>query len=370
MGMTLKAHFQASAVMFLGAFLYLVPFPSVSSATVKIQVVYSESANIFDVMDNVSNWWPGFCEEEYQKYWSKKLPLTAKDKDLFEKYRTIRERHYNDPDQAEKDPLKNRNGLFASLGAINADPVAEAFYSSDTLDEAFEKLKNTLKPDDLAFLRGFYLAFADRFKALLKESEPFKQVAKHMMGTLQKPGIDAYFEKVARFYRVKTDINYRVLYIWWPPLDRTNASPTGKYLLMRYNPVLHFEDAKLDSDVVFHEVVHTISARQDLAQKQNLTKEFIADCDTHRKIKRMNILEEPLAVALGQSLFNQQFEPSRYKYGSVWYTEKWTNMFSKLIYPTVKEEFESGRTLTDGFITKAAKHCNEFMVVVDKFLAP
>ena len=45
-------------------------------------------------------------------------------------------------------------------------------------------------------------------------------------------------------------------------------------------------------------------------------------------------------------------------------------MFSKLIYPTVKEEFEAGRTLTDGLVSKAARHCNEVMFVVDKFLAP
>ena len=70
------------------------------------------------------------------------------------------------------------------------------------------------------------------------------------------------------------------------------------------------------------------------------------------------------------SLFIQKFEPSRFKYGSNWYSEKWTNMFSKLIYPTVKEEFEAGRTLTDGLVSKAARHCNEVMFVVDKFLAP
>lgn len=336
-------------------------------AAVKIQAAYSETANIFDVMDNVSNWWPGFCEEEYQTYWNSKWPLTLKDKDLFEKYRSIRERHYKDPDQDEKDPLKNRNGLFATLGAITADPVAEAFYSADTLDGAFKALTAIVKPDELEFLRGFYSAFADRYKVLMAESAPFKEVAVHITSALKKPGIDAYFAKVARFFRVNTDIDYRVLYVWWPPINRTNASPIGTFLLMRYNPIKHLEDAKLDSDIVFHEVVHTISARQDLAQKQALTREFVATCDTKGKIKRMNLLEEPLAVAFGQALFLQQFDPSRYQYGTNWYAEKWTNMFAKLIYPTVKEEFDTGRTITDGLVQKAGKHCKEVLAVVEKF---
>lgn len=343
-------------------------FTAPTHAAVKIQIAYSEAANVFDVMDNVSNWWPGFCEEEYQKYWDNKFPLTQKDRDLFEKYRSIRERYYNDPDQAEKDPLKNRNGIFATLGAITADPVAEAFYSADTLDGAFEKLATTVKPDELDFLRGFYSAFAGRYKILLDESKPFKEVAEQITKTLQKPGLNGYFEKVARFYRVTADLSYRVLYVWWPPIDRTNASPTGKFLLMRYHPVKHLQDAKIDSEIVFHEVVHTISARQDLAQKQALTKEFIATCDTQGKIKRMNVLEEPLAVAFGQSLFLQQFDPTRYNYGSNWYSEKWTNLFSKLIYPTVKEEFEAGRTITDGLVQKAGKHCKEVLTVVEKFV--
>ncbi|MGK5087555.1 hypothetical protein WDW86_08350 [Bdellovibrionota bacterium FG-2] len=108
-------------------------------AEVKLQAVYHEASNVFEIMDNVSNWWPGFCDEEYQKYWQKTFGLSEQDKVFFEGYRKIREKHYADPDQAEKDPLKNRNGLCATLGSVTADPIAEAFYSSDSLEAAYER---------------------------------------------------------------------------------------------------------------------------------------------------------------------------------------------------------------------------------------
>ena len=335
--------------------------------SVKIQVAYSESANIFDIMDNVSNWFPGFCEETYQEYWNKKYPLSSKDSELFAKYKSIRERYYNDPDQLERDPLKNRNGMFALLSTITADPLGEAFYSSETLDEAFVKLVNIIKSEEIDFLKGFYSTFADRYKPILSESDPFRQVANQVSKSIVKQKIASYFKKVSSYFKVKANMEYRVLFTWWPPNNRSNASPTGSFLIMRYNPVTDLESAKSSTDIIFHEIVHTISARQDLAQKQTLTKEFVTLCDTKGAIKKLTLLEEPLAVVIGQALFLQTFQPKNYNYDSNWYNEKWVNLFSKLIYQDVKDEFNAGRTISDGLIPRVAKRCKEVLAVVGKF---
>ncbi len=47
---------------------------------VEVKIEYSLSADIFEVMDNVANWWPGFNEEEYSKYWDKIYSRSEKDK--------------------------------------------------------------------------------------------------------------------------------------------------------------------------------------------------------------------------------------------------------------------------------------------------
>jgi hypothetical protein len=48
-------------------------FAQAQKSKIDIKVEYSKSADIFELMDNVSNWWPGFTEVEYEKYWNKNI---------------------------------------------------------------------------------------------------------------------------------------------------------------------------------------------------------------------------------------------------------------------------------------------------------
>ncbi len=168
--------------------LVFILFSPLAFAGVQIEVTYLEPADIFDIMDNVSQWWPGFTEIEYQKHWEKKFGSNVKDKELLKKYGSFREKYYDDPDQKEKDPLKNRNGFFSTLGAINADPVAEAFYSSNSVTEAYGKLRKTITSDEIGFLKGFYKHFESRYSQLTDESKKGfpKAVALVKKGTSKK----------------------------------------------------------------------------------------------------------------------------------------------------------------------------------------
>ena len=129
-------------------------FATTVHAKVKIVVEYSEASNYFDIMDNVSNWWDGFTEIEYSKEWEKRNGSNSElDIQFFSKYKELREKFYDDPDQKEKDPLKNRNGFFSMQSSATADPIAEAFYSSQTMDDAYQKLEAKLSKDDISFLK-------------------------------------------------------------------------------------------------------------------------------------------------------------------------------------------------------------------------
>jgi hypothetical protein len=114
---------------------------------VQIDVTYSESADIFVILDNVSGWWEGFTEAEYKKYWVIRFGISTNDDVLFGQYVKLRWKYYNDPDQKPKDPLKNRNGLFSTIGSVTSDPLAESFYSSNSLDESYIKLKGLVSKE-------------------------------------------------------------------------------------------------------------------------------------------------------------------------------------------------------------------------------
>lgn len=328
---------------------------------IKIEVAYSESADIFDLMDNVSNWWPGFCEEEYKKYWIKKFDASDRDKKYFKKYAEFRWRYYNDPDQAEKNPLKNRNGMFATLGSISADPVAEAFYSSDTLSESYKKLGAILKIEDLKFLKEFHNYFSKKYDLLIDESRRgFPKAIKTHRKTLAKKGINNYFSSVAKFFSVSKKFKYRVLFTWWPPIDRTNASPTGEYLVMRYNPLKHSHLD--DSDIVAHEVIHSISANQSLEAKVELTKYFLEECPIQGKIQKGKILEEPLAVVFGQLIFSEIFFPKRFSLSGNLYNNAWINAFSKVIYEPVSHHYKNKRKFSKTLMKKLGKICKDTLI--------
>lgn len=325
----------------------------------QIIVEYRKAADIFELMDNTANWWEGFNDESYSQYWEKKFGFSKEDKKLFKKYQKLRDKYYNDPDQSERDPLKNRNGFFSTLGSINADPVAEAFYSSKTLSQAFKKLEKKLSTKEVDFLKGFYKHFEEKYSKILKESENFKGIVKRTQKGVEIKGSEKYLDRIKKFYDVDSPINYTVLFVWFPPLSRTNASPTGNYLIMRNHPIKHAKND--DTDIVFHEVVHSISAQQDLKKKKEFTSAFIKNCDPRNGLKKLRILEEPLAVATGQMAYQAYFQSKRFEHASKWYNNSWISMFGKLIYPTVKVYLDKNKAMDMKFINKVSRLCSEVL---------
>jgi hypothetical protein len=336
-------------------------------AEVNIQVEYSESADYFDLLDNLSNWWEGFTEPEYGKEWQNRFGVfTELDRASFEKYRKLREKYYNDPDQSEKDPLKNRNGFFSMTSTFSADPLAEAFYDSSKLEEAYKKLEKLLDKQELEGLISFHRQYNDRVSKILKESVVFKKILPKVQKSLKHPGIDKYLSEIAAFYKVTPALDYRILFTWFPPIERSNASPTGKYLLMRYNPLKHLEMAAQDSDIAFHEIVHVISNKQPLEQKQLLTEQFLKSCQVKDQLKKLTILEEPLAVVFGQAIFLERFDPKRLNLGESLYNNPWISSYAKLLLPIVKTQLKAGKSIADDFIPTAASLCNELKGAASK----
>jgi hypothetical protein len=341
-------------------------FAQAQKSKIDIKVEYSKSADIFELMDNVSNWWPGFTEVEYEKYWNKNIKSQPDDIQLFQKYISLREKYYNDPDQKEKNPLKNRNGFFSTSGLLASDPYAEAFYSSNTLEEAYGKLENKVLPAELEFVKKFYSHFQSRYEPLINEDEKaFEGSIALVKKVFDNDGIQEYFEKIVNFFNTKVNLRYRVLYTWWPPIERDNASPTGQFLIMRKNPSKHKD--RNDSDIVAHEIIHTISTNQPLDQKKKLTDDFLEKCSIQDKLKKLVILEEPLAVAFGQLLFTEKFNPKHFSLSESLYNNPWINTFSRLIFLPLKSRFEKGENINQGFINEASSLCSDLKKVNDLF---
>lgn len=328
-------------------------------AKVNLNVVSREAASIFEIMDNTSNWWEGFCDIEYRQYWEKKYKISKEDEKYFKQYQNLRDKYYSDPDQREKNPLKNRNGLFSTIGSLSPDPYAEAFYSSDSLEEAYKKLENLLSKAELKFVQKFYEYFKEKYKPLVAETKGrYKIVIQNTSKSLIQDKITTYIHKIARFYDVNKKLDYEIIFVWWPPISSTRANPTGKFLVMKNNPKKHGTGD--GSDIAMHELIHSISKLQQLESKKRLTKKFYSKCSfDYKKYKKYYILEEPLAVILGQMYYQEMFQPKRFKFEAKWYNNKLIDSLSKLYYPVVKKHFVEGKVIDSSLIEKLGKNCAE-----------
>ncbi len=353
--------------MLLKIFVFIVSIPSiVLASSISISVKYSEAANTFVIMDCVSGWWDKtFCQDEggaYQRYWIDRFGLSPEEQALLKKYDALRQQYYKGLGLPKDDIGPYKDVLFAKKSGMNEDQIAPAFYGSDNLDQAFKKLEKILAKDDFEFLRNFYSHFKPKYEVLLKDSEPFKTKVEDLNKKIRNKNYSSFFSKISKYYSVDENMNYVVLYNWYPPLDRDSAFPADKFLVFQQNPKKHIKTK--DEDVIFHEIVHTISARQPQKQKEAISNAFLKSCPSvNDKIVgqyRGRILEEPLAVAIGQIEFLKEFFPERLKLDSKLYNNPWISSFAKLVHPIVKDELMKNLNFSEETGKKLGFLCNEF----------
>jgi hypothetical protein len=337
------------------------PAPPAPVPSSEVMVQYREAANVFEILDNVSNWLPDKCDAEYRAEWERRFGITPEDERSFAAYKEIRKRYYPPPPEVPPGgPAKTEHGLFAP--GKPPDRIAETFYASDTLPEAFSGLRDFVKPEDVKALEAFYEAHRAHYEVLLAESRSYPDLAQNLKSKLDAAGADAYFERIAHFYGVTERIRFTALYVWWPPVEAVTANNRGRYLILKYNPVKHRESALRDIEIPVHELTHWISAHQPAAQKQALTRAFLSGCDLTAKLQGPRILEEPLAV-VHQKMFLGLVDPGRLEFSSSWYGDPWIGTFAKLLYHPVADAQAKGGKLDEKLMKQAAKACAHLEVV-------
>lgn len=323
--------------------------------TASITVTYREAANVFEIMDNVSSWLPGKCDEEYRAYWNERFGITPADEQRFASYKQLRKRSYPRPPDGQDGSDPRTTSLFGPVKPI--DRFAAAFYDSQSLDEAFVKLGDVATAQEIAELKAFYAVYRPQYESLLVESKAYLAIASATSTKLEEAHADAYATGLAQFYGVTSLPRFTALYVWWPPVENVTANSRDRFLLLKYNPAKHGNGAASNIDIPIHEFVHYASAHQSEEQKRALTRTFLAGCDPTADVKPVKILEEPLAVA-HQKLFLSTADPQHFDASVPWYGgDRWIDPFAKALFAQVKEARAAGRTIDDALMTSAAKSC-------------
>ena len=97
-------------------------------AEVIIEVSYSEAADLYSTIDNVSGWLEGFTWPEYRAEWEQRFGWSEQDQEWSDRYKEFRRRTFID-ESGSPDPRTLPDGIFASETEYTAgtDPLATYF---------------------------------------------------------------------------------------------------------------------------------------------------------------------------------------------------------------------------------------------------
>ena len=333
-------------------------------AEVTLSVSYSETANLFSIMDNVSGWQEGFTDPAYRAEWTKRFGWSAADQALADQYRDYRLRTMLD-DSQDLDPATSSNGIFASstTNSVESDPLAAYLLGQPDIKTALKNLDKAMTAADAKLLRKFYAHFAPKWRILLAESQPLIDGAAQLNQVFDPAKINPFVERLSRFYNVKTDGGFTVFFTRYPPGPKSSAHVVaGRYFLLHSPSGTKINPSDWD-DVVMHELTHYISMRQPSQQKQALTKQFLAICPIPPGIKPLWLLEEPLAVAWGQAAYSMKVRGRPLNPLSNWYTAPWIDNVSRTIAPSVIAGYDNAATINDGIVKEAANQCKNLTAI-------
>ena len=338
---------------------------SAARADVTITVSYSEPADFYSMMDNVSGWLEGFVIPQYRAEWEQRFGWSAEDQEWADRYREYRQRTFIDETQSV-DPLSSADGIFASRAENTAggDPLATYFLAQPDLRTAMANLTSFASPQDARMLRGFYRHFEPGWRVLLRESGPLKGKAERLQARFDNATVEAFINRVSKFYGTSLEGEFTVYFTRHPPGNRTSAEPlAGSYILLHSPPVEEGDDRYWDA-IVMHELVHYISSRQPEEQKRELTERFLKQCPIPDDAKRLWLVEEPLAVAWGQAAYSSIVLNNPLDPNDNWYGIPWVNTVSRTIAPSVLHAYATEATIDGPIINELADRCADLTTIV------
>ncbi|NVE95688.1 hypothetical protein [Altererythrobacter lutimaris] len=333
----------------------------------RIIAEYSEAVVLFATMDHVSGWWKGFVEPAYREDWEKRFGWSEEDQQWADRYAEYRHRTYSDPSQ-DVDIATSPQGIFpgSTASAKSTDPLATFMVSQTGAEQALAGLEGMASKQDAAMLRGFYRHFESKWQQILSETEVLAKHPEALQADMSGPEVGQFLDRVETFYNVENTGSFRVFFTRFPSRTRTRAELVAGGNLILHTPLeWAYEDGDWAS-IVAHEIVHHISSQQADSAKRAMSDRFLAICPLERRSRRLWVLEEPLAVAIGQAAFSQFVKGERLDPGDNWYGNPWIDITARTLASSVVEALDQGVALEKTrIVEEAADRCSTLSFIAE-----
>lgn len=341
-------------------------FPA--KAEVRLSISYSETANLFQITDNVALWLEGFNDPRYRAEWITRFGWSDADQAWADRYAEYRRRTFSDPSQ-DQDVATSAHGLFPARVSIAAgtDPLADYLLDQPDVETALADLEAIMSKADARMLRRFYRHFEQKWRVLLDESAPLTSMATQLSGEMDAKEVDPFIRTISRFYGSEARGEFRVFFTRFPKGDGYSANIMSGNALLLNSPTDWTLDQGDWETIVAHEFAHYLSAQQSDAQKRALSDRFLKICPIPQGANRLWMIEEPLAVAVGQAAFSQMVLGETLDPRQNWYYVEWIDLVARTLAPSVVTAIAEGKTLEQSMIIEeAAERCRDLTRVVEQ----
>ncbi len=292
-----------------------------------VTVGYDEVFDLFNLLDNLPDWLPGYTNAIYQQDWERRFGLDAKDRAALEAYAQFRQRTSPMARNVEGErPLAD--SLFAGSDTRIGDPYTGYFQNAASFTAATEAAIAAQAPGDRELLRRFYARFAPRAHQLLAGTTRFKRQQEAMARELAAPEAAGFAARMRTFYGAESAPIFHVRFVWWPYANRTQAKLRGGAIVL-------FSELDVEEDwapIVLHEYAHFLSAGQSAANREALASAFARRCPGALALPNpLNALEEPLAIYWGQYRFEREVRGRALSSDASWYIQPHADRAAKAI---------------------------------------
>ncbi|MDH0187579.1 hypothetical protein N7676_05685 [Stenotrophomonas sp. GD03993] len=318
-----------------------------------VEVGYSASLDLFNLLDNLPDWLPGYTSLAYQKAWERRFGLDDRDRRLLAAYAAFRQRT-SLVAQDHEATAAPADRLFAGADTRDGDPYASHFLDAASFDIAAEAAIALQNHSDQVLLRQYYARFVPRARQLLAGRKPFSAQQAALDRQLKSVRVDELAGQMKTFFGVDAPPTFQVRFLWWPEAAQTQAKLRGGYIFL-----FSTFDAEEDwAPIVMHEYSHFLSVGQPSKQRRALAEAFAGLCPAALTLRNpLNALEEPLAIYWGQYRFERLVRDGTLSAASSWYIQPHADRAAKAIAAAFPATAPAPRLEAGPLLSAAASVC-------------
>ena len=288
-----------------------------------IQLEYRQLADHFHLIDNLTESTPVFfLIPDYKNLWIERFgDLSDKDLLIFKQYRDLRMKYQNTSFFDEMIPSE-KSGLFAPNPNDVPDIIADAFYTSITIEEALDQLAGKIEVQETEFIKYFFEFYEEKLLSFAQfDNNKLKIELDYFNSELNSENTIATFAEIIDFYKSGPQ-RFKSTLIFWSPSRSFRGACYGDHLQVK----LPINDLPVDDDyvmkfltsVILHEATHHISGSAPSDQKQQLSRTFLNKVKSIDESHFLDAIEEPLVMA-HQMRFVKNAYPKIYSENADWF---------------------------------------------------